>query len=108
MLITIQNKFHLPVATIRTKILLTSRYRVCLYPFKVTEIEIDEYLKKNFNTTLRQACLNILNKCTVTKADDDEASVTVTDPQLDQIASIINYGPDGKCGSKILKYALKV
>lgn len=83
-----------------------ARAKILLNPLGTTELLIDNYLRKTYNTTIRKACLDILNNMKFYLNLQGEIIVKIPDKQLNEIARIITYGTGKLIGSSILRNSL--
>ena len=72
------------------------------YGYKVNELLLDRYLRKNFHKSLYQSCLYILNHLTIYKNGDSDYSLKTSDPLGDKLARLIMFGNGIVPGSSII------
>lgn len=90
----------------RLKFPIYSRQKIYLYKNGAAEIILNNYLKTNYNITLKAACILITSNA---KAYMDENMIIykVIDKKLNDLAGLITYGNLEINGSDILKAAFK-
>ena len=86
-----------------------ARRRIISYQQKTQEKLLDKYIRQNYKTSLIQMCLKIVSKANYLHDTNGtkEITITITDPNLDKIASLTTYGTGKIQGSNILKNAFK-
>jgi hypothetical protein len=85
-----------------------ARLQLATHAFGPSELLLSRYLQENYNMSLRQACLAILQNTSYSKNLKQELIVTIPDPTLNTIAKIITYGTGRIAGSRILKDMLNL
>ena len=80
-----------------------ARLKLATASFGTTELLLSRYLQENYATTLRTACLNIINNAKFNLNMRNEIIITIPDKQLNHIARIITYGTGTFMGSKLLR-----
>lgn len=85
-----------------------ARLQLALHSFGPSELLLSRYLQENYNMSLRQACLAILQNTTYNTNYKQEIIVTIPDPTLNTVAKIITYGTGKVAGSRILKDMLNL
>ena len=85
-----------------------ARKIIVLYPQKSAEAKLNRYIWEHYGLSLKQMCLKILYRASFSLNNTATAvTITLTDKELDKIASLITYGNGGNLrGSKILQTAL--
>ena len=82
-----------------------ARLAIATYQIKPAQMQLNNYLWKNFGLNLKAACLLVIANCRIQKNSSNEIIITFPSKRIDNIASIITYG-DGKIqGCPILKEA---
>lgn len=92
---------------LRAEFIINARIRILQYPFKATERLLDAYLQKKYKQTLKGYCLMIINNLKCQPNNEEELTLTLFNPRLDEIASLITYGNEEVQGSKILRFAIQ-
>lgn len=108
MLIILKNIKKIPIKTLKAEILFWAKFKLYTYKYGPVEINLENYLREKYNLTLKEACWKIVQNCSFSQDNQNNMIITLLDRELDKIASVINYGFDGKCGSMILKYILRI
>ena len=85
-----------------------ARLQLTLYPQGPAELCLTRYLQENYQMSLYQACLAILQNAKFSLNLDREIIVTIPDPKLNHIARIITYGTGLISGSNILRKMLTI
>ena len=85
-----------------------AKLQLMLHSFGPSELLMSRYLQENYNMSLRQACLSILQNTSYSLNLKQEIVVTIPDPILNKIAKIITYGTGKVSGSRILKDMLNL
>lgn len=106
MLFTIKNKKYQSYDQLKTNTILNAYFIIKNYPLKATELAIDNYIKQQYKTSLKNMCIKLLLELTAYKDDDDNLVLLFKDPKFDAIARLITYGNGAIPGSKILKVAI--
>lgn len=76
------------------------------WPMKSTELALDNYLKKNYHTTLKLLCIKLLNNSD-TDSDGEFLITTFKNKKYDLIASFITYGNLEIKGCNIIRDAFR-
>lgn len=106
MFFTIANPYNEDLEALKIKSKFWAKRYILCFPLRETERELNSYLRKNYKLDLLSACMKIYYGCKFyANREENTLTVVIPDKKLDRLASIITYGPDGKCGSKILKRA---
>lgn len=106
MFYVIINKLGVSVDTIKYKIKSLARRRILLYKMRPDDLALSNYLIKRYNLNLKQLCLILLNKATISATEiKDELTVSFMRHADKQLATLITFGNSEICGSKILKFA---
>ena len=82
-----------------------ARRFVLLSKKQAADVELNKYLVENKKTNLITACLNIINRAQYSFNLTGDLIITIIDKNLDELASLINYGTGKIHGSNILKRA---
>jgi len=89
----------------RAMIIQTARRTILLAKPGVAEQRLDAYIKKQYKTTLKLLCLNLLGHCKIMQNANDEIIITFVDKKMDKIAAFITYGDGHLQGSNLLTTA---
>lgn len=89
----------------KLKVLSDAKKIILNHTLKVDEVQLNEFLKKEYNLTLTLACMHLLNHCKVQQDRDNNIIILFESKKLDTLASLITYGNLEVRGSKILKEA---
>ena len=74
--------------------------------FSTNEILLDNYLKAEYNMTLREACAQIITSGTIQRdVEKKNLRFICNDKYYDKLATLITYGNGKLQGSKILRQA---
>ena len=93
-------KLHRPQAkVIAQRIILTQ-------PLKADEVCLDQYLQKQYQMSLRGACIAIINNMRFQCTQEDEVVAILNHPQLEKLAQIIMFGNDKVPGCRLLHKAI--
>ena len=90
---------------IKAKVLLDAKTIILNHTLKVSEVKLNELLKKEYNLTLISACMYLLSHCKIQQDKDDNIIALFENKNLDKLATLITYGNIEVHGSKILKEA---
>lgn len=107
MVYTINLSNYMPTyrAMIKSKFKYNALRRLRAFPMNVTEKLLDEYLRSEYQITLKYACHLIILNCSVEENKDD-LIITLTNKNLDKLARAITYGTGRLSGSRILPFIL--
>lgn len=106
MFFTVKTDSKNPVSIIKLKLLVRARSLISLYPMRGTEILLNNYLIKNYNTTLKNLCFLLLTKLYFSPGEENEIIIFFKEDRYAKLAQIVTYGIDNISGSQILKAAL--
>ena len=106
MFFTVKNKRYLSTDQLRTDALLDAYYIIKNYPIKAAELALDQYVKQQYNVSLKDLCIKLLLNLTFYSTDAGELVLMFKNPKYDTIARLITYGNGAIPGSKILQIAL--
>ena len=83
-----------------------ARRVILSWPMRATEIALDNYLKKNYNTSLKIVGMNLLLNSS-TSTDGEFLVTTFKDIRYDKIASFITYGNSEVSGCNMIRDAFR-
>ena len=106
MLFTITNNRYTSIEHLRINTLLDAYYLIKNYPMHASDLILDQYIQRQYNTSLKNLCINLLLSLTFYKNDEGNLVLLFKDPKYDKIARLITYGNGAILGSKILQIAL--
>jgi hypothetical protein len=106
MFFTIENTQYAAIDRLKTNTLLSAYYIVQNYPLHASELVLDNFIKQQYNTTLKNLCIKLLLNLTFYKDKTGGLILMFKDPKYDNIASLITYGNGAIRGSRILQDAL--
>jgi len=108
MLITVTSDKYTPAGLVSIRVKRFAKYRLYRWELSEADIIIDNYCKKTYNCSLKEACLQIIKKIKIFPENTDNTYIIILpDKRLDKLAHIITYGNGEFLGSKILQEALK-
>jgi hypothetical protein len=107
MFFTIPNKKYLSTEQLRTSALVKAYYIIQNYPLHASDLSLDQYMRQQHNTTLKNMCIKLLLNLTFYEDNSKNLILLFKNPKYDQIARLITYGNGAIPGSKILQTALK-
>jgi hypothetical protein len=105
MLFTINNNYR-SIEQLRTSTLLDAYYIIKNYPMGASDLVLDQYIQQQYNTSLKNICINLLLNLTFHKDAEGNLVLLFKDLKHDKIAQLVTYGNGAIPGSKILKIAL--
>lgn len=105
MLFTI-NKKYVSTEYLRRSTLLKAYYVIDKYPLHATDKLMDQYIKQQYRTSLKNMCIKLLLKLDYHEDNEGNLVLLFKDPRDDKIARLITYGNGAIPGSKILQIAL--
>ncbi len=94
------------VEHLRTNTLLDAYFIIQSYPLHASDIILDNFIKQQYKTTLKDLCIKLLLSLTFHKDDEGNLVLLFKDPKSDKLAQLITYGNGAIPGSKILQIAL--
>ena len=94
------------VDQLRVNTLLDAYYIISSYPMHASDLILDQYLKQQYNMSLKNMCIKLLLSLTSHKDNEGNLILLFKDPKYDKIARLITYGNGAIPGSKILQIAL--
>ena len=104
MFFTGHDKLGYSLTALTSKVKSDARYSILAYPMRSTELQLDQYLQKNFKYNLKSLCLYILDHIQVAKSPGSlDYTIFLTDPKLDTFANLVTFGNSSTPGSQILK-----
>lgn len=106
MFFTIKNKPYLSDTQLRTDTLLNAYFLIKNYSLHASELLLDNYIKQQYDTTLKDMCVKLLLSLTFHKDDKGNLLLLFKDFKYDKIARLITYGNGVIPGSQILQIAL--
>ena len=83
-----------------------ARRVILAWPMRATEIALDNYLKNNYNTSLKIVGMNLLLNSS-TSTDGEFLVTTFKDIRYDKIASFITYGNSEVRGCNMIRDAFR-
>ena len=107
MFFTVKNIAKLPVEQLRTNTLLKAYYIIQKYPLGASELLLEQYLKQQYKSSLKDLCVDLLLNITYYKNDEGNLVLLFKNPKYDRIAQLITFGTGAIPGSSILQSALK-
>lgn len=106
MFFTINNKSYLSTEQLHTSTLLHAYYIIDNYPMHAADLVLEQFLKQQYNASLKNLCIKLLLNLTFYKDESNNLVLMFKDPKLDRLAQLITYGNGAVPGSKILQIAL--
>lgn len=106
MLFTIKNTSYQSTEQLRSNTLLNAYFIIQNYHLRASDLPIDQYIKQQYKTSLKNMCIELLLSITFYKNDTGDLVLLFKDSKYDAIASLITYGNGAIPGSKILQTAL--
>jgi hypothetical protein len=106
MFFTIKNKPYLSDKQLKTDTLLNAYFLIENYSLHASELLLDNYIKQQYDTTLKDMCINLLLSLTFHRDDRGNLVLLFKDPKHDRVAQLITYGNGVIPGSRILQIAL--
>ncbi len=107
MFFTVQNKHYLTPEQLRTDTLMTAYFIIEGYPLKASEQRLDNFIQKQYKTSLKNMCITLLLNLTFYRNKEGNLILMFKDKKYDTIASLITYGNGVIQGSNILRAALQ-
>lgn len=92
---------------VRLKALTLAFCRIKNFKLHANEQLLDNFLKQQYNRSLKDLCIELLTKLVLFKNGQEELILLFRDPYYDKIARIITYGTGNIPGSPILKASFK-
>ena len=83
-----------------------ARRVILAWPMRATEIALDNYLKNNYNTSLKIVGMNLLLNSSIS-TDGEFLVTTFKDIRYDKIASFITYGNSEVSGCNMIRDAFR-
>ena len=105
MLFTIKNYTKTNIDYLRTNTLLAAYDTIQSFPMRGAEIILDEYLKKQYKTSLKDACVDLLLHMTFYANNDGDLVLLFKNKKYDNLAQLITFGNGTIKGSQILQEA---
>lgn len=106
MFFTIKNKTYLSENQLRNDTLLNAYFLIENYALHASELILDNYIKQQYDTTLKDMCIKLLLSLTFHKDSEGNLVLLFKDLKHDKIAQLITYGNGAIPGSRILQIAL--
>ena len=106
MFFSIKNKRYSSTEQLRTSTMLSAYYNIQRYPMNGAELLMDQYIQRQYKTSLKNICVKLLLNLTFYADDEGNLVLMFKDNRYDTIASLITYGNGAIPGSKILQTAL--
>lgn len=79
-------------------------YNLSKYKLKLSDIPLENFLKKNYKKSLKEICINLINDATWNiEPQSEQLVITFKAKKEDDLASFITYGNLQIQGSNILK-----
>lgn len=107
MFFTIKNKKYLSTNQLKADTVLNAYFIIKNYPLKASDKTIEQYIKQQYNSSLKDMCIKLLLNLTHYEDEAGNLILMFKDPRLDKIAQLITYGNGALPGSRILQIALK-
>lgn len=107
MFFVIKNKKYLSTSQLKTDTVLNAYFIIKNYPLKAADEPIEQYIKQQYNLSLKDMCVKLLLSLTHYEDEAGDLVLLFKDPRLDKIARLITYGNGAIPGSRILQIALK-
>ena len=107
MLFTIKNRRFMSTEQLRTNTMLNAYFIIQKYPLRASDILMDQYIKQQYNVSLKNLCIKLLLDLTFYEDDAGNLVLLFKNPRSDTLARLITYGNGAIPGSKILQKALK-
>ena len=89
----------------RYEIFKNAKTVILLYKIKPGELNLDRFLRKNYNKSLKTACLYLISKAKIYQDLSKNIIILFPNKQDDKLAALITYGAGQITGSPLLKYA---
>lgn len=93
------------LSSYKAKILRNARLIIMFHKGTAGEDKLNDYLLKNYNINLKNACLYLLANCKIYRNYDNEMIVLFPKKEDDELAAFITYGNNYIKGSNLLKDA---
>jgi hypothetical protein len=106
MLFTIENKRFMSTEQLRTNTLLNAYFVIQKYPLRASDTLMDQYIKQQYNMSLKDLCVKLLLDLTFFNNDEGSLVLLFKNPRSDALAQFITYGNGAIPGSRILQTAL--
>jgi hypothetical protein len=106
MFFIIPNKNYLSTEQLKTNTLLKAYYIVQKFPLHASDLILENYIKQQYKTSLKNMCIKLLLNLTFYKNDSGDLVLIFKNSKYDQIAQLITYGNGAIPGSKILQISL--
>ena len=106
MFFTINNNRYLSENQLRTDTLLNAYFIIKNYSIHATELVLDNYIKQQYKTSLKDLCIKLLLSLTFYKDTEGNFLLLFKNPEYDKLAQLITYGNGAIPGSRILQLAL--
>lgn len=107
MLFIIPNKNYLSTEQLRTSTLVKAYYIIQKFPLHASDLILENYIKQQYKTSLKNMCVKLLLNLTFYKNDAGDLVLMFKNSKYDQIARLITYGNGVIPGSKILQISLR-
>lgn len=108
MFFTVANKKYLSLEQLRSDTLMYAYFIIEKYPLKASEQILDNYIKQQYKTSLKNLCIKLLLSLTYHADDEGNLVLIFKDPKDDALAQLVTYGNGAIPGSNILKTALNI
>lgn len=106
MFFTINNNRYLSESQLRADTLLNAYFIIKNYSIHATELALNDYIKQQYNTSLKDLCIKLLLSLTFYRDNKGNFLLLFKNPEHDKLARLITYGNGAIPGSKILQLAL--
>ena len=107
MFFKITNSRRQSAEALRTNTLLNAYFIIKSYPLHASDFALDQFIKQQHNTTLKDLCIKLLLSISFCSNKDGDLILLFKDPKYDKLASLVTYGTGAIPGSRILQIALK-
>lgn len=105
MLFTIPNKFKTNPEKLRVQTLIGAYQVIKSYPMNGAECVLDEYIKQQYKTSLKDLCVDLLLHMKFQVTEDNDLILLFNDNKYDMLAQLITFGNGAIQGSRILQFA---
>jgi hypothetical protein len=106
MLFTIKKRQYMSTEQLRTNTMLNAYLIIQKYPLKTQDQLMDNYIQRQYETSLKNLCVKLLLDLTFYEDDSGNLVLLFKNLASDKLAQLITYGNGAVPGSKILQVAL--
>lgn len=91
---------------LQTNTMLNAYFIIQKYPLKTHDLLMDQYIQRQYKTSLKNLCVRLLLDLTFYKDNAGNLVLLFKNPASDALARLVTYGNGAIPGSKILQTAL--